>query len=140
MKNLIGYLAALSLVSLPLAAQERGHEEGHSQPQGGHSEGHNEGPRANAPVGHGYIPSRGPAPTRSAAPVVNRAPVAQGQPDPQHHAYRDQQSHPEIPHVHPQRDQWVGHNTGPPTFATTSISRGRTAASPAGSARATSIG
>ena len=93
MKNLIGYLAALSLVSLPLAAQERGHEEGHSQPQGGHSEGHNEGPRANAPVGHGYIPSRGPAPTRSAAPVVNRAPVAQGQPDPQHHAYRDQRQH-----------------------------------------------
>jgi hypothetical protein len=111
-------IAALSLIAFPLAAQEHGREEHavapHSQPVGHPSpQQHTEGTRPNAPVGHGYVPSRGPAPTRTPLPQVNRAPaVPQGQPDPRHHAYRDQETHPETPHVHPQRDQWVGHNTG----------------------------
>src|ERR1700760_173128 len=105
-------LAAISLVALPLAAQEHGHEGGgHPAPAQTHA-APGGGARPNAPVGHGYIPSRGPAPvTRAPAspPVVNRAPA---QPDPQHHQWRDNDAHPETPHVHPERDQWVGHNTG----------------------------
>ena len=103
-------IAALFLIALPAAAQEHGrdeHPQGHG-PQAAPQ--HNEGPRNNAPVGHGYIPSRGPGPARGNLPQVTRAP--QGQPDPQHHAWRDQDQHPETPHVHPQRDRWVGHDTG----------------------------
>jgi hypothetical protein len=106
-------LAALSLVALPLAAQEHGHEGGGHSPAPAQSHpAPTGGARPNAPVGHGYIPSRGPAPvTRAPAapPQVNRAPA---QPDPQHHQYRDRDTHPETPHVHPERDQWVGHGTG----------------------------
>jgi len=109
MKNWIGFLAALSLASLPLAAQDRGREEGQGQ-QGRRDDGRKEAPRNNAPVGHGYIPSRGPAPVRTSPPRVNVAPS--GQVDSRNHAYRDQAQHPEIPHVHAQSDQWVGHATG----------------------------
>ena len=111
-------LIAALFLALPVAAQEHGggreeHGPARTPPVQHNSPAqHNEGPRENAPVGHGYIPSRGPGPTRTAPPQVNRAPVTQGERDPQHHAWRDQESHPEIPHVHPQRDQWVGHNTG----------------------------
>jgi hypothetical protein len=116
MKNLIGTLAALSLVSLPLAAQERRDQgradQGRGDQNRGAAQSHNEGARTNAPVGRGYIPARGPSPVRTAPPVVRVAQPQRGQPDPQHHAYRDQNDHPEIPHVHPQRDQWVGHSTG----------------------------
>jgi hypothetical protein len=119
MKNLIGYLSALSLASLPLAAQE--HRDGQTNREGQNNNrgaqpnraGQGEGARNNAPVGRYYIPSRGPAPVRSAVPPVHVGDQTQrGQSDPQHHAYRDQPSHPEIPHVHPQGDQWVGHTTG----------------------------
>jgi|ERR1700736_430955 len=112
MRNLFAFLAAISLVSLPVAAQERGVEKrgqraGAGQPAAG--------PRANAPVGHGYIPARGPAPNRNPGPARAPVPIAsppQAQPDNQRHGYRDQPDHPEAPHVHPQRDQWVGHDSG----------------------------
>jgi hypothetical protein len=102
MKPCIAWLAALSLASLPAVAQE-------------HRDDRHEGARPNQQIGHGYVPSRGPSPVRNAPPVVRHEanpPVVQhGQPDPRHHAFRDQPQHPETPHVHP-GDQWVGHSSG----------------------------
>lgn len=58
-------------------------------------------------VGGGHIPAHGPAPshgTQHAAP--NRAPAqAQGE----RRTFRDQENHPEAPHVHAENDRWIGH-------------------------------
>ncbi len=56
-------------------------------------------PRRNGEVGHGYIPQRGPA----------HAPAQPATPPNQRPQYRDQDGHPDAPHVHPDNDQWVGH-------------------------------
>jgi hypothetical protein len=112
MKNPIGWLAALSLVTFPTLAQEQHHEEQRQHPEEQRGGRPQEGPRPNAPVGHGFIPARGPQPIKQSPPKVihQGAPVA-GQPDPAHHAFHDRPEHPEIPHVHP-NNTWVGHNTG----------------------------
>jgi hypothetical protein len=121
MTNWIGYLAALSLASLPAAAQDRGGGDRNTAPQqrGNNNQAppqqrgnSNQAPRASGQVGRGYVPARGPSPVRNSPQQVTRAPATHGEPDPQHHAYRDQPAHPEIPHVHAQGDQWVGHTTG----------------------------
>ncbi len=57
-------------------------------------------------VGGGHIPAHGPAP--HAAPAHN-------QPTPHptgNHIAADKRGHPELPHVHANNDQWVGHNSG----------------------------
>jgi hypothetical protein len=113
MKTWIGWLAALSLVTLPALAQEHEHSQEQRQPsQEQRGRPPSEGPRPNAPVGHGYIPSRGPQPMQRSPTKVQHQTVPAGQPDPSHHAFHDQEGHPEIPHVHPGHDTWVGHNTG----------------------------
>ena len=59
------------------------------------------------PVGHGYIPPRGPSPVRTPAP----RPAAPVQQNPAR-SFRDKPDHPEAPHVHPDTGQWIGHDTG----------------------------
>ena len=102
MKTSIAWLVALSVLSFPAVAQE-------------HRDDRREGQRPAPVVGHGYVPSRGPAPVRNAPPLVhheaNPPAVERGRADPRNHAFRDRPEHPEIPHVHP-GDQWVGHASG----------------------------
>ena len=51
-------------------------------------------------VGHGHIPSKGPAPAKPGAAA------------PQGKMAADKPGHPEAPHVH-SNNQWVGHDSGP---------------------------
>jgi len=81
-------------------AQERGKSEA---PRGGG--GHP------AAVGGGHIPARGPA----AATVSKSGRPSKGQESRSGNENRlavDKKGHPELPHVHANNDQWVGHNSG----------------------------
>lgn len=82
-----GVVATFLLLSIPVIAQEKGHE---AKPQ----------------VGGGHIPARGPAPV--AAKKAAPAPKQGEQPH-----YNDRDGHPNAPHVDAKGDKWVGHNTGP---------------------------
>lgn len=121
--TLLGLLAAVSLASIFAFAQGRGEQHG-QQPQA-----HTQQPPGNAQrgehgVGNGHIPARGPAPAKGRPPArqenPNRTPSQppqQGQPSRpddqgQHRTYRDQEGHPEAPHVHAENDRWIGHDTG----------------------------
>jgi len=91
MKKLIALLPALLLLGRPALAQERPHADEHRGGQRG--------------VGGGYVPQRGPP---HATPQARPAP----QPQAERPAYRDQEGHPSAPHVHADRDRWIGHDTG----------------------------
>jgi hypothetical protein len=130
MKTLIGFLAVMLLVSLSALAQGRGEQQRGQQRQPGAQPQQQRG--GDRGVGNGHIPARGPAPVRtparSAAPVggdrgsrqggratENANPEPNRNPSPaqdQRRTFRDQPDHPEAPHVHAERDQWVGHDTG----------------------------
>ena len=58
-------------------------------------------------VGHGHIPSHGPAPVKTQAPPSRPQEAA-----PQARMPADKPNHPEAPHVH-SNNQWVGHDSGP---------------------------
>jgi len=107
MKYLFTLTAAVLLFAFPVFAQE--HHGGGSRPSGGggpHSQGGGgRGASVEHGVGGGHIPARGPAPVRTPRPP---APA-----DNQRRTFSDQQGHPQAPHVHAERDQWVGHDTGP---------------------------
>src|SRR5579864_5571453 len=117
------------MLSIATVAEQRGQGERRTGPPAGQGGGQRGG-GADRPVGHGYIPPRGPAPGRQAppapvrqAPPASRAPV-QAPPAPGAQAgparsgaqapqrsFRDQPQHPEAPHVHPGTGQWIGHAT-----------------------------
>jgi len=63
-------------------------------------------------VGGGHIPARGPAP----ATAAGTARSARGQQQPnasvENHIAMDKKGHPDVPHVHANNDQWVGHDSG----------------------------
>ena len=130
MKKLTSLLAVLLISSLAAFAQQSGG--GHPQGGGGgHPQGGG-GRQGGAPaqVGGGHIPAHGPAPSRGSAQPqrgnqgggrqggsavqAQRGNDGGGRPggDQGRQTFRDQQGHPEAPHVHPQGDVWVGHDGG----------------------------
>jgi hypothetical protein len=125
--GLLGLSAAVWLASASALAQARGEQRG-QQPQV-----HTQQPQGNAQrgggergVGNGHIPARGPsrapangrpAPTRGQTPDRSSQPPQQGQPSHpdnqnQHRTFRDQEGHPDAPHVHAENDRWIGHDSG----------------------------
>ena len=72
-----------------------------------HEHGGSQGGQHGASFNGGHIPSHGPAPAPEAHAPAARGPA----PQPQERNFRDQEGHPNAPHVHA-NDQWVGHDTG----------------------------
>jgi hypothetical protein len=109
----ISLLIAISLIfavsaALPALAQHENHAAGgENRPA---AENHNQ---AASRVGGGYIPRSGPpaAHNNIRRPVQN-APRPSGDHPENRQSFRDQEGHPEAPHVH-QNGQWIGHEDRP---------------------------
>lgn len=108
MRRLTLFAAFISILTITASAQERSKTtpaRKAAQPASQHA--------AARPVGHGYIPPRGPAPaprtttTPNAGRAGGRGP-AQAAPRP----LRDLPQHPDAPHVHPDNGAWIGHESG----------------------------
>lgn len=101
MNKVIGLLAFALLISIPVFTRQR-----ERQPERGEQRGQGQQHGGERGVGNGHIPQHGPPPVRT--------PPARGggQPAEQRRSYRDQEGHPEAPHVHAENDRWIGHDTG----------------------------
>jgi len=102
MKTIIGLMALVLFCSAPALSVQRQQHEQHEQ-------------RGDMRVGGGHIPARGPEAIRTpqAAPRVQVPErFRQGQPAEQRRSFRDENAHPEAPHVHADNDRWIGHDTG----------------------------
>ena len=99
MKKIIGLSV---LICVAAFAQDK--------PRGGETRGGNQP----AAVGGGHIPARGPAPARASEPARASTPARDRQPAAaaENHIAADKKGHPEVPHVHAENDQWVGHDSG----------------------------
>lgn len=99
MKKLLGLSV---LICLAAFAQERGRGD---EPHGGG--GH-------AAVGGGHIPAHGPAAAKSGDAVHANIPEhsAESSRGAGNHIERDHEGHPDVPHVHAENDEWVGHDSG----------------------------
>jgi hypothetical protein len=112
MKKLTGLLAVLLIVSLAAFAQHGGGGGGQHGGGGGGQRGGGGG-GAHPQVGGGHIPERGPAPSRGSVQAQRGNAGGGGRPGGERRpSYRDQQGHPEAPHVHADGDRWVGHEGG----------------------------
>ncbi|HZU33193.1 MAG TPA: hypothetical protein VFB79_18905 [Candidatus Angelobacter sp.] len=108
-KRFARLLGAFSLVFLTYnfaTAQGReGHAGGSPHAPAAHAAAPQQHGGAERGVGGGHIPAHGPTPYRQAPHAApNRAP-AQGA----GRSLRDQEGHPEAPHVHAENDRWIGH-------------------------------
>jgi hypothetical protein len=124
MKKLIvlpGLFAALLVASVFAFAQEKGEHGQQSHAQ--QPQAHAQQPKGNAQhgggehgVGNGHIPAHGPAPSHAAParqPHDNHAAPPHEEKPP---TYRDQEGHPEAPHVHADNDRWIGHEGHDPRY------------------------
>jgi hypothetical protein len=69
-----------------------------------------------AAVGGGHIPAHGPAAAKAAGPARDAAPAKVQRPNAFGESTTiavDAPGHPNVPHVHANNDQWVGHDSGP---------------------------
>ncbi len=97
MKKLLGLSVLICLFAF---AQQRGESRG-----GGHAAG----------FGGGHIPAHGPAPAHAAAAPRASTPERGGpaREGRENHIAVDREGHPNVPHVHAENDEWVGHDSGP---------------------------
>jgi hypothetical protein len=122
MKKLIGIFVLCAAFACCAFAQARGEQHG-QQPQGRNqpAQGAQRGGSEHG-VGNGHIPARGPsrapangrpAPTREQTPDRGTGqPARPPQQEERHPSFRDQEGHPEAPHVHAENDRWIGHDSG----------------------------
>lgn len=110
-------LAVSLIFAVSALAQHQNAGGGHPAGGGGRQQAAGGGRQG---VGGGYIPSRGPAPARGTmrqAPQSHEAAPRQEAPrqeaprQGEQRSFRDQEGHPDAPHVH-HNDQWVGHDYG----------------------------
>jgi hypothetical protein len=120
MKELIGLSAVALILSVPAPARGTVDNSQRDKQQKQQPRAQQQQRGGDRGVGNGHIPARGPAPVRTPSRTTSTERPRSGAPDSapargQENArrtYSDQQGHPNAPHVHAEKDQWVGHDTG----------------------------